>query len=145
MENWPTMPELPPDLPELSFEQHRVRTDDGVSLSVQVTGEGPPVLLANGIGVVRPGLDFLAAHLAPHHRVICWDYRGAGASRLEAPERWAVTVQGSSRTGKGLDDDMAAFPAAARSAVIGGEPRKTALFRGEGGWDIPPERLPQIN
>jgi hypothetical protein len=22
----------------------------------------------------------------------------------------------------------------------GGEPRKTALFRGEGGWDIPPER-----
>jgi hypothetical protein len=25
--------------------------------------------------------------------------------------------------------------------VIGGEPRKTALFRGEGGWDIPPERL----
>jgi hypothetical protein len=26
--------------------------------------------------------------------------------------------------------------------MIGGEPRKTALFRGEGGWDIPPERVP---
>ena len=24
--------------------------------------------------------------------------------------------------------------------MIGGEPRKSALFRGEGGWDIPPER-----
>jgi pimeloyl-ACP methyl ester carboxylesterase len=76
---------LPRDLPRITFEHQRVRTDDGVELSVQVTGDGPPVLLANGIGVVRPGLDFLAAHLAPRHRVICWDYRGAGASRLEEP------------------------------------------------------------
>jgi hypothetical protein len=41
--------------------------------------------------------------------------------------------------------ELAPFPAAARSAVIGGEPRKTALFRGEGGWDIPPERLQYVN
>jgi hypothetical protein len=27
--------------------------------------------------------------------------------------------------------------------MIGGEPGKTALFPGEGGWDIPPERLPR--
>jgi signal transduction histidine kinase len=51
----------------------------------------------------------------------------------------SVTVQGSRRTENVTNGTKAGFPAAARSAVIGGEPRKTALFRGEGGWDIPPE------
>lgn len=76
------MTALPEALPDLSFESHRVAASDGVTLAVQVAGEGPAVLLANGIGVIRPGLDFLAAHLLPDHRVICWDYRGAGASRV---------------------------------------------------------------
>jgi len=52
----------------------------------------------------------------------------------------ARAVQGSRRTENAINGDKAPFPAAARSAMIGGEPRKTALFRGEGGWDIPPER-----
>ncbi len=56
-----------------------------------------------------------------------------------------VTVQGSRRTESLVNGTKAGFRAAARSAVIGGEPRKTALFRGEGGWDIPPERLPMLS
>jgi NADPH-dependent glutamate synthase beta subunit-like oxidoreductase/Pyruvate/2-oxoacid:ferredoxin oxidoreductase delta subunit len=68
---------------------------------------------------------------------------GAGRPRLDLPVEQQVTVQGSRRTENVINGNKAGFPAAARSAVIGGEPRKTALFRGEGGWDIPPERLQQ--
>jgi hydrogenase maturation factor HypF (carbamoyltransferase family) len=53
-----------------------------------------------------------------------------------------VTVQVPGRTEISRNSKVARFPAAARSAMIGGEPRKTALFRGEGGWDIPPECFP---
>jgi predicted MPP superfamily phosphohydrolase len=56
------------------------------------------------------------------------------------PVRLAVTVQGSRRTENSTIGNKAGFPAAARSAMIGGEPRKTALLRVEGGWDIPPEQ-----
>jgi len=52
-----------------------------------------------------------------------------------------VTVRSSRRTENAGHGDMAPSPAATRSAMIGGEPRKTALFRGEGGWDSPPERV----
>jgi pimeloyl-ACP methyl ester carboxylesterase len=39
--------------------------------------------LANGIGVTIPGLDLIADHLRSRHRVISWDYRGIGTSRIE--------------------------------------------------------------
>jgi pimeloyl-ACP methyl ester carboxylesterase len=90
------MPALPRDLPGLDFTDHSVRTSDGISLAVQMIGQGPPVILANGIGVTRPGLDFLAAHLAPRHKVICWDYRGAGESRVE-PRTADLTVDRHAR------------------------------------------------
>ena len=76
----PSLPALPP--PVIPYQRHRVTTDDGVTLAVQSVGEGPAVLLANGIGVTKPGLDYLADYLRPRHRVICWDYRGIGESRL---------------------------------------------------------------
>ena len=50
-----------------------------------------------------------------------------------------VTAQGAGGTEIAQHGDLAPFHAAARSAMIGGEPRKTALFRGEGGWDLSPE------
>lgn len=65
-------------------EAHRVRTGDGVGLSVQIAGAGPPVLLANGIGVRHPGWARFVEHLRSRHRVICWDYRGIGGSTVDA-------------------------------------------------------------
>ncbi len=65
-------------------EARRVRTGDGVGLSVQVAGAGPPVLLANGIGVRHPGWARFVEHLQSRHRVICWDYRGIGGSAVDA-------------------------------------------------------------
>jgi pimeloyl-ACP methyl ester carboxylesterase len=74
--------ELPTELPHVPYVHHRVRIDDDVVLAAQVVGAGPTVLVANGIGLTTPVLDFLVDHLRRSHRVICWDYRGAGRSRL---------------------------------------------------------------
>lgn len=76
------MPNLVDPPPTIPWTRHEVATDDGVTLSAQSAGEGPPVLLGNGIGVTAPGLDYLAFHLLARHRVIAWDYRGIGRSRL---------------------------------------------------------------
>ncbi|HEY3358636.1 MAG TPA: alpha/beta hydrolase [Polyangia bacterium] len=83
------MTKLPAELPRIEYHTHRVRTDDGVDLCVQSAGAGPAVLLVNGIGVCSPGLDFVAAQLLPRQRVISWDYRGMGQSRLD---RWPVAM-----------------------------------------------------
>jgi pimeloyl-ACP methyl ester carboxylesterase len=74
-----SLPERPP---LIAYQHFRMRTDDGVTLGVQSVGQGPPVLVANGIGLTVPVLDFLVDHLRLRHRVILWDYRGAGSSRL---------------------------------------------------------------
>lgn len=75
-------PNLDVPLPQLPYTHHRVTTDDGVDLAVQTAGDGPVVVLGNGIGVSKPGLDLLADHLVDRYRVVCWDYRGVGESWL---------------------------------------------------------------
>jgi pimeloyl-ACP methyl ester carboxylesterase len=80
-----TMFDLPTAIPTVPYTHSRVTTDDGVDLAVQSVGTGPAVVLANGIGVTAPGLDFLVDHLRQHHRVITWDYRGIGRSVLPKP------------------------------------------------------------
>jgi pimeloyl-ACP methyl ester carboxylesterase len=76
------VPNLDIPMPRLPYTHHRVVTDDGIDLAVQTVGEGPAVVLGNGIGVSKPGLDILADHLRDRYRVICWDYRGVGESWL---------------------------------------------------------------
>jgi 6-phosphogluconate dehydrogenase len=66
---------------------------------------------------------------------------GEEREQLRGSQR--VTVEVSRRSENRQNGDPAPFLAAARCAMIGGEARKTALFRGEGGWDIPPECLPR--
>jgi len=136
------MSELPERLPALEVEHISVQTDDGVSLAVQIAGPGrghsaaaPPyaddgpgahplsgrtpwhdhtVLLANGIGVVRPGLDHLAAHLAEGHTVVTWDYRGAGRSRMD-PHRHAVDIVRHARDALAILDQLGI----SRAVVLG--------------------------
>lgn len=69
-------------LPSVPYEHQRALTDDGVDLAFQTTGDGPCVLLANGIGVTSHGMGFLAKHLSTYCKVVLWDYRGAGKSIL---------------------------------------------------------------
>jgi 3-oxoadipate enol-lactonase len=75
--------DLADPVPRVPWHHSTVTTDDGVALAVQCAGDGPAVLLANGIGVTAPGLDPIAEHLRQRgHRVICWDYRGMGRSHV---------------------------------------------------------------
>lgn len=71
---------LPEEIPVLEWSDHQVKTDDGIRLAVQTIGrplvEAPSVVLANGIGVTTPELDFIANHLKDRFHVICWGYRG---------------------------------------------------------------------
>lgn len=73
---------LPKRVPQVPYVHHRIRLGDDVALAAQVVGKGPTVIVANGIGLTTPVLDFLVDHLCARYRVVCWDYRGAGHSRL---------------------------------------------------------------
>jgi len=71
---------------QLPYREHRAISSDGVELAAQSLGDGPAVLLVNGIGVTRPSLDKLAGHLSDRYQIVSWDYRGAGDSRIVDPE-----------------------------------------------------------
>ena len=76
-----------------------VRSFDGTVLAWQVFGEGPLVVVANGIGVAWGGMAPQIRHLVGRgHRVLTWDYRG---------------LFGSAHTG----DGGLAVPAHARDAL----------------------------
>ena len=57
-----------------------VRTDDGEQLHWRRVGEGPPVVLCNGVGVSTFFWKYLVADLRRDHSVLVWDYRGHGRS-----------------------------------------------------------------
>lgn len=57
-----------------------VAAADGTRIAYREVGEGPPIVLANGLSTS----DFFWHHLAPRwakaHRVVSWDYKGHGDS-----------------------------------------------------------------
>lgn len=56
--------------------EEQVRSFDGTDLAVQVAGEGPLVVLANGLGGTRRAWEPFLARFGTGHRVVSWDYRG---------------------------------------------------------------------
>lgn len=54
--------------------------DRGVKLWYEVTGEGQPVVLSGGFGLLNNQWDNVRPLLAEHCQVIDWNYRGAGQS-----------------------------------------------------------------
>ena len=58
----------------------RITTDDGVGLAVEVTGEGPGLLLVHGFGGAKEDFADHVAVLARDHTVVVFDHRGHGAS-----------------------------------------------------------------
>lgn len=59
---------------------HRIPVSDGVSLTADVLGDGPPVVLLHGFPQTRLMWRHVAADLAADHTVICPDLRGYGDS-----------------------------------------------------------------
>ena len=67
---------------------------DGALLHWRADGQGPIALLAsNGIGISTFFWRRLAAHFAPTHTFITWDYRGHGSSPVpDSPENLTVAL-----------------------------------------------------
>ena len=57
-------------------EHKNVRSFDGTRIAYQVRGEGPAVVLANGLGGTYSVWRHQYAMLDQHYKVISWDYRG---------------------------------------------------------------------
>jgi len=51
-----------------------------MKIAWESTGDGPPVLLIQGLGYGRWGWEPVVSGLAPRHRVLCFDNRGIGES-----------------------------------------------------------------
>lgn len=70
---------------------------DGTTIAYQVRGEGPAIVLANGLGGTFEAFRHIYGPLGTNYKMICWDYRGLYRSRLTTaaprdPEGLAVPV-----------------------------------------------------
>jgi pimeloyl-ACP methyl ester carboxylesterase len=54
----------------------RLTSYDGTELAYQVRGEGPAVVLANGLGGTYEAFRHVYSALGDQYRILCWDYRG---------------------------------------------------------------------
>src|SRR5258708_27411048 len=58
----------------------RITMDDGVGLAVEVSGEGPGLMLVHGFGGAKEDFADHVPVLARDHTVVIFDHRGHGAS-----------------------------------------------------------------
>ncbi len=58
------------------LEHRRIRVADGTEIAYQVRGDGPAVVLANGLGGTYEAFRHVYSALGEQYRVLCWDYRG---------------------------------------------------------------------
>lgn len=70
-----------------ALSEERIPSFDGTELAVQVGGEGPLVVLANGLGGTWRAWGPFLDRFGTDHRVASWDYRGLyGSGPPAAPE-----------------------------------------------------------
>jgi pimeloyl-ACP methyl ester carboxylesterase len=69
-----------------ALEQRHVTARDGTRIGYQVRGEGPCVVLANGLGGTCVAFRYLYDALEGY-RTVCWDYRGLYTSSAPADPR----------------------------------------------------------
>jgi len=58
------------------ISQRHVVAHDGTRIGYQVSGAGPTVVLANGLGGTYLAFRYLYEALGAGYKTICWDYRG---------------------------------------------------------------------
>ena len=74
--------------PRSPIEQRHVLAVDGTRIGYQVVGDGPCIVLANGLGGTYVAFRYLYEALAQYqYKVICWDYRGLYSSGAPADPR----------------------------------------------------------
>jgi pimeloyl-ACP methyl ester carboxylesterase len=54
----------------------RATSFDGTEIAYQVRGDGPAVVLANGLGGTFEAFRHVYAALGDRYKILCWDYRG---------------------------------------------------------------------
>lgn len=65
----------------IRVDERRVLSFDGTDIAYHVVGEGPAVLLANGLGGSWKAWKHQIGYLSDRYRFISWDYRGLYSSR----------------------------------------------------------------
>jgi 3-oxoadipate enol-lactonase len=73
---------------------------------VQTTGRGPPILLANGLGLSAGVLERLVGHLRERHLAVLWDYRGVGTSNHLPVRAPALSMERHARDGLAVLDAL---------------------------------------
>lgn len=58
------------------LEHRSFKSFDGTTIAYQVRGQGPSVVLANGLGGTFEAFRHVYAALGDRYRILCWDYRG---------------------------------------------------------------------
>ena len=58
-----------------------IRTEDGVQISWQAIGHGPPIICCNGVGVSTFFWKYICQYFGSQYTIILWDYRGHGESQ----------------------------------------------------------------
>jgi pimeloyl-ACP methyl ester carboxylesterase len=72
----------------------RFTSFDGTEIAYQVRGEGPAVVLANGLGGTFEAFRHVYHALGEAYRIVCWDYRGLyGSGRPRDLATLAVASQ----------------------------------------------------
>ena len=63
------------------IQHRRLVSFDGTEIAYQVRGEGPAVVLVNGLGGTHEAFRHIYSLLGEDYRILCWDYRGLHGSR----------------------------------------------------------------
>src|SRR5688572_5082597 len=85
----------------IRVEERRIVSFDGTEIAYHVVGEGPSILLGNGLGGSWKAWQHQIAFLSDRYRFVSWDYRGLyrsgapaepGSIRVDHHARDAVAI-----------------------------------------------------
>jgi pimeloyl-ACP methyl ester carboxylesterase len=82
--------------PAITVEERRVVSFDGTDLAYHLVGDGPPILLANGLGGSWKAWTYQLRHFQDRYRFLSWDQRGLYRSGAP-PDRGALDVPANAR------------------------------------------------
>jgi pimeloyl-ACP methyl ester carboxylesterase len=81
---------------KIRVEEQRISSFDATDLAYHTLGEGPPILLANGLGGSWRAWSHQLRYFQDRYRFVSWDYRGMYGSRAPR-DRSALDVPAQAR------------------------------------------------